>query len=112
MIFWVFPILAACGIFFAYLLKVRLSGSNLNHFKLYSCLVLNGLFVVPYMDILQNNYFLFLGHRPEIIPEHPFIGWLAFVCIFIHLFSLPVKRKVKWWFWGLRSNGTKNQRKP
>lgn len=98
MIFFVFPVLAACGVFVAYFLKVRLSGSDLNHVKLYFCLLFNGLFVVPYMDILQNNDFLFLGHRPEIISEHPFIGWIAFVCIFIHLFSFPVKRNVKWWF--------------
>ncbi|WP_238399323.1 hypothetical protein [Pseudomonas chlororaphis] len=98
MILWVFPVLAACGIGVAYFLKVRLSGSDLNYARFYFCLVLNGLFVVPYMDILQNNDFLFLGRRPEIISEHPFIGWIAFACIFIHLFALPVKRKVKVWF--------------
>ncbi|PWY48563.1 hypothetical protein DK261_11625 [Pseudomonas sp. RW409] len=98
MILWVFPVLAACGISVAYFLKVRLSGSDLNYARFYFCLVFNGLFVVPYMDILQNNDFLFLGYRPEIISEHPFIGWIAFSCIFIHLFALPVKRKIKGWF--------------
>ncbi|PMY38029.1 hypothetical protein DMW99_30075 [Pseudomonas chlororaphis] len=98
MILWVFPVLAVCGISVAYFLKARFSGSDLNYARFYFCLVFNGLFVVPYMDILQNDDFLFLGHRPEIVSEHPFIGWVAFFCIFIHLFALPVKRKVKGWF--------------
>lgn len=98
MIVWIFPILAVCGIFFAFLLKIRLSGKNLNNIKLFFCLIFNGLFVVPYIDIIENNDFLFLGHRPEITAEHPFIGWIAFSCIFIHSLSLPAKRKVKWFF--------------
>jgi hypothetical protein len=98
MIVWVFPVLAVCGIFSAYFLKVRLSGSNLNHVKLYSCLIFNGFFVVPYINIIENNDFLFLGYRPEIISEHQFIGWIAFFSIFIHSFALPAKRSVKWWF--------------
>jgi hypothetical protein len=84
--------------FFAYFLKVNLSGSNLNHVKLYSCLVFNWISVAPYMGILTNNRFLFFGYWPDIIIEHHFVGWIAFICIFIHLFALPVKRKVKWWF--------------
>ncbi|MCE4054825.1 hypothetical protein [Pseudomonas sp. Au-Pse12] len=98
MILWLFPVVAACGIGVAYFLKVRLSGSDLNYTKLYACLVFNGFFVVPYIDILQNQNFLFLGRRPELLLEHEFIGWIAFFCIFIHLFALPVKRKVRWWF--------------
>lgn len=98
MILWFFPVLAIFGISAAYLLKVHLSGSDLSYAKFYSCLVFNGFFVIPYIEILQNNDFLFLGHRPEITSEHPFIGWISFICIFIHLFALPVKRKVKWWF--------------
>ncbi|QTT88523.1 hypothetical protein [Pseudomonas chlororaphis] len=98
MIVWGFPILAAFGISAAYFLKARFSGSDLNYARFYFCLAFNGVFVVPYMDILQNDDFLFLGHRPEIISEHPFVGWIAFSCIFIHLFALPVKRKVKGWF--------------
>jgi hypothetical protein len=95
---WAFFALAAFGVFCAYFLKINLSGSNLNHAKLYSCLVFNGLFILPYMDILQNNEFLFFGHRPDVISEYPLIGWIAFICIFIHLFALPVKQNVKWWF--------------
>ncbi|WP_313000935.1 hypothetical protein [Pseudomonas sp.] len=98
MIVWIFPILAVCGVFFAYLLKARLSGKKLNSIKLFFCLTFNGFFVVPYIDIIENNNFLFLGHRPEIIAEHPLIGWLALSCILLHSFSLPVKRKVKWFF--------------
>ena len=98
MIVWAFPALAVCGMLFAYSLKIYLSGNNLNNIKLFFRLIFNGLFVVPYIDIIENNDFLFLGHRPDIISEHPFIGWIAFSCIFIHSFSLPVKRQVKWLF--------------
>lgn len=98
MIMWVFPALAVCGIFFAYCLKIHFSGSGLNKSKLFFCLIFNGLFAVPYIEIIENNYFPFLGYRPDIMSEHPFIGWLAFACIFIHSFSLPVKRNVKWLF--------------
>ena len=98
MILLVFPVLAACGIFVATFLKVHFSGGDLNYVKLFFCLIVNGMFVVPYMDILQGDDFLFLGHRPEIVSEHPFIGWIAFVCIFIHVLLFPVRRNVKWWF--------------
>ncbi len=98
MIAWVFPILAACGIFFAYALKIYLSNTNLNHAKFYFCIIFNGFFVVPYIEIIENNHFPFLGNKPETISEHPFIGWIAFFCILAHSAALPVKRKVKWWF--------------
>lgn len=98
MILWAFPVLAVCGIWLAYLLKIGVSGKNLTYTKFFLCFVFNGFFVIPYMDILQDNEFLFLGRRPEILLEYPFIGWIAFCCIFIHLFALPVKREVKWWF--------------
>lgn len=98
MIAWAFPVLAVCGIYFAYFLKVRLSGKKLNNIKFFFCLTYNGVFVVPYIDIIENSDFLLLGYRPEIISEHPFIGWIAFICIFMHSFALPVKRNVKWFF--------------
>jgi hypothetical protein len=98
MIAWAFPALALCGIFFAYALKVRLSGSNLNSIKFFCCLIFNGFFVVTYIDVIENSDFLFLGHSPDITLEHPFIGWTAFLCILAHSFSLPVKREVKWLF--------------
>lgn len=98
MIVLIFSALAACGVFLAYFLKIHLSGRNLTHAKLYFCLILNGFFVVPYINIIEHNDFLYLGSRPDIISEHPIIGWIAFVCIFLHLFSFPVKRNVKWWF--------------
>jgi hypothetical protein len=87
--------LAVFGVSAAYILKVCLSGSSLNHIKLYFCLIFNGAFVIPYIDIIKNNDFLFLGYRPDIISDHPFVGWLAFACIFAHLFALPVKWKIK-----------------
>ena len=98
MIVLIFSALAACGVFLAYFLKTHLSGRNLTPAKLYFCLILNGFFVVPYINIIEHNNFLHLGSRPDIISEHPVIGWIAFACIFLHLFSFPVKRNVKWWF--------------
>ena len=59
MILWAFLVLAIFGISAAYLLKVHLSGSDLSYAKFYSCLVFNGFFVIPYMEILQNDDFLF-----------------------------------------------------
>lgn len=97
MIVLIFPVMAACGVFLAYSLKIHLSGCNLSYTKLYFCLLLNDFFVVPYINIIQHDDFPYLGHRPDIISEHPFIGWIAFVCVFLHLFSLPVKRNVKGW---------------
>lgn len=91
-----FLILVSLGIFTALYLKTRWSGSDLNHTKLYLSLIFNGCFVVPYIDLIKNNDFLFLGNRPDITADHPLIGWIAFTCIFIHLYALPVKRKIKW----------------
>ena len=98
MIVWVFPALAACGIFFAYALKIYLSDTNLNHAKFYFCLIFNGFFVVPYIDIIENKNFPFLGYQPDTVSEHPFIGWIAFFSILAHATALPVKRKVRGWF--------------
>lgn len=95
MIAWIFPILAVGGISAAYAIRVRLSGSNLNNTKLYFGVAFNALFVVPYIDIVQNNDFPYLGYRSDIISAHPFIGWIAFGCIFLHSLACPVKWKVK-----------------
>ena len=95
MIAWAFPALALCGIFSAYALKVRFSGSHLNSIKFFCCLIFNGFFVVTHIEIIEKNDFLFLGHRPDIILEYPFIGWTAFLCILAHSFALPIKREVK-----------------
>ncbi len=95
MIVWLFPLIAACSVSAAYFLKIRLSGEDLNHTKLYFGLAFNALFAVPYIDIVQSNNFPFLGYRPDIISEHPFIGRIAFICIFFHSFVCPMKWKIK-----------------
>jgi hypothetical protein len=97
MIVWFFPLIAACSVSTAYFIKIRLSGENLNHTKLYFGLAFNTLFAVPYINIVQHNDFPHLGYRPDIISDHPFIGWIAFICIFLHSFACPVKREVKCW---------------
>lgn len=97
MIVWFFPLIAICSICAAYFLKTHLSGEDLNHTKLYFGIGVNALFAVHYIDIVQNNDFPLLGYRPDIISDHPFIGWIAFICIFLHSFACPVKREVKCW---------------
>jgi len=98
MIAFTFAVAALCGIFIAFYLKFRLSGPHLNYLSFYSCLVFNGVFVVPYIDIIQSGCFLFFGCRPDIISHYPFIGWAALVCVFIHLFALPVKKTTRRYF--------------
>lgn len=97
MIAWIFPILAVGGISSAYALRIFLSGSNLNSIRLCLGIAFNALFVVPYIEIIQNNNFPYLGYRPDIISDYPFVGWIAFFCIFLHSFACPVKWKVKCW---------------
>ncbi|MHC8394938.1 hypothetical protein ACYZT8_14965 [Pseudomonas sp. LB3P93] len=98
MIVWIFPLIAILGLTTAYFLKIHLSGDNLNHTRLCLGLVLNALFVIPYIDIVENNKFPVLGYRPDIVSDNPFIGWIAFASILLHSFSLPVKYEVKFWF--------------
>ncbi|KAF2395275.1 hypothetical protein [Pseudomonas frederiksbergensis] len=97
MIAWLFSLLAVLGVTMAYLLKIRLSGDNLNHVKLCLGLAFNAIFIISYMDIIENNKYPFLGYRPDIILDNPFIGWVAFVSIFLHSFACPVKWEVKFW---------------
>ncbi|MCF4996333.1 hypothetical protein GIW69_12215 [Pseudomonas syringae] len=98
MIPWAFLIIALFGIFFAFFLKVYLSGVNLNRAKLFFCLIFNGCFIVPYINIIEGNALPFVSNGLEVGTAHPFIGWVAFFCIFIHSSALPVKRKIKPWF--------------
>lgn len=91
MIVWVFTILAIFGVCAAYLLRYWFSGKNLSVAGLYSCVVFNCFFAVPYIMIIEDNDFVFLGSRPDIILEHPSIGWIAFVCVFMHSFAVPTK---------------------
>lgn len=98
MIVWVFPIIAICGVAIAYWLKFYLSGERLNSITFFSFMIFNGFFVVPYMDILYYDNFLFLGHRPDILYDFPAIGWAALLCVILHCFALPTKEKNRCWF--------------
>lgn len=91
MIAVLFSALALTSITAAYFLKFRLSGEDLNALKLYTCLIFNGLFAVPYLDIAKNDNFLFLGHQPEIINTYPSIGWIALFSAVAHALALPTK---------------------
>lgn len=95
---WTFPIFAIWGIFCAYTLKIRFSGSTYFIAKFLSCLLYNGFFATTYLDIIKEDNYLVLGHKPEILINHPFVGWIAFLCIPIHAAALPVRREIKWWF--------------
>lgn len=95
---WTFPLFAAWGILCAYTLKIRLSGGNHFLVKFFLCLIFNGFFATTYLNMIERDNFLLLGHKPEIILNHPFIGWIAFFCIPIHAAALPVRWEIKWWF--------------
>lgn len=91
MIVWIFPVLATFGVCVAYFLKYLLSGKDLGLVGLFSCVFFNGFFAVSYINIIEEDDFVFLGNRPDLIVEYPFIGWIAFVCILLHTFALPIK---------------------
>lgn len=95
MIAWIFPIAAIGGVFVAHVLKRRLSNNNLNHARLLFALAFNALFVIPYINIIENKEFPFLGYRPDLLLKYPFIGWISFSCIFLHSFACPMKPRVK-----------------
>ena len=86
------------GVWSAYALKRRFSGCDLNHIKLYSCVVYNGYFVVSYIEVIKYGEFPFFGIRTDFIIQYPIIAWLAFFGILAHGFALPMKWKVRRWF--------------
>ncbi|MDY7563589.1 hypothetical protein QN400_00755 [Pseudomonas sp. RTC3] len=98
MIAWIFPLIVIGGIIGAIHLKICLSGNNLNATKLFFCIVFNGVFAVPYLDIIKADYFVFLGKRPDILQEFPFIGAVALVGVCVHALALPNKSKLRWRF--------------
>lgn len=98
MILWLFPLMAGSGICAAFYIKFRLSGDRLGYSHILFCVIFNGFFVIPYMDVLERDKFPFWGHQPAVLAENPYLGWIALVSIFIHLFAFPVKRKITWWF--------------
>src|SRR5476651_1456262 len=93
-IFWVSVFLVS-GVLIAYALKVGFSGEKLNHIKLYVCLVVNGFFVVSYVEIIKHDEFLFLGYRPDLVISYPAIEWIAFFGIWAHAFALPMKWQIR-----------------
>jgi len=89
-VFWVWVFVMG-GVVFAYFLKIRFSGDKLGYIKLYACLLVNGFFVVSYMDVIQYDQFLFLGYRPDLLVSYPSIGWVMFFGMLAHAFALPMK---------------------
>lgn len=97
MIIWIFPLIAVASVTAAYRLKFCLSGESLTLFKLYSSLAFNGLFAIPYLNIVENDCFMFLGHRPDIAKDYPIIGWIALFSALAHAFALPVSWRLGGW---------------
>ena len=93
-----FLIFSVLGVLFAYSLKVILSSKNIGYTKLLLGLGVNMLFISVHIDIVKFDNFLYFGHHPEIINNYESIGWLAFICLFLHALALPVKRDLKWWW--------------
>lgn len=96
MIIWIFPLIVLGGIISAIHFKICFSGDGLGSIKFFSCIVFNGLFAVPYLDIIKADYFVFLGKRPDILQEFPSIGAMAVVGICAHLLALPNKNNLRW----------------
>lgn len=86
------------GVWSAYALKRRFSGCDLNHVKLYFCLVYNGFFVVSYIEVIKYCVFPFFGIRTDVVIQYPIIEWIAFFGILAHAFALPMRWKVSRWF--------------
>lgn len=98
MTIWTFPLLAICGVLGAQFLRVRFSGEGLGCIKLYFCLAYNIIFGIIYVRIIQDDNYPFLGNRPDIAVEYPFLGWFFLICLLVHVFILPGKQKARWWF--------------
>lgn len=95
---WFFLFLVITGAAASLFLKSCLSGNRLNSKKLFCGVIFNGLFAIPYINIIERSEFLFLGIRLDIVLEHPSIPWIAFAGLLLHLFALPSKSSHGWWF--------------
>ncbi|MDD0975078.1 hypothetical protein [Pseudomonas fontis] len=89
MVVWVFSVIVIVGYLAIFWLKLRLSGEHLNTARLSLFLILNGFFVVPYLDIVYNDKFLFFGYHPEVVSEYPAVGWLSLLFAILHCFTFP-----------------------
>ncbi|WP_338740403.1 MULTISPECIES: hypothetical protein [unclassified Pseudomonas] len=98
MITFAFIIFSLFGILFAYYLKVVLSSKTLGYAKFFLGLAINMFFMRAHMNIVKFDNFLYFGHHPEIINNCESVGWLAFICLFLHALAFPVKRDLKWWW--------------
>lgn len=98
MIILAFLIFSTLGVLFAFSIKVALSSENLGYTKLILSLGVNVFFMTVHMDIVKFDNFLYFGHHPEIINNYESVGWLAFICMFLHALALPVKRNMRWWW--------------
>ena len=98
MITWLFPALSIFGVICGFSLKVLLSSKNLGYTKLFLGMAPNMLAMALHYKIAYLNKFPLLGHRPDIIDEHVFIGWLALLCFFLHASAFPVKQDLNWWW--------------
>ncbi len=96
MIAWLFPILSALGLLCGFSLRVLLSSKNLGYVKLFLGLIPNMLAMALHYKIVYLDIFPFLGHRPDIIDEYVFIGWLALACFLLHACAFPVKYDLQW----------------
>lgn len=86
-----FVALATAGVGFAYFLKSQFSGGQLTLLKFYACFCYNAIFGIFYVGVIKRDCFWFYGCVPELRMEHPYIRWVAFLCVFLHAFSNPMK---------------------
>ena len=98
MTIWLFPLLSITGVLCAFSLRVILSSQNLGYIRLFLGLIPNMLAMRIHYKIAAFDEYPLIGHRPEIINEHIFIGWLALTCFLLHASAFPVKRDLNGWW--------------
>jgi len=82
----------------AFTLRHLCSGRRLGYFLFGICFVYNIFFITYYMRAIEQSYFLFFGHNPDLLKSNPVLGWMALVGIFFHCSAMPSKRepRKKW----------------
>ncbi|WP_124423829.1 hypothetical protein [Pseudomonas orientalis] len=98
MTLWLYPLLSILGVFLAFSLRVLLSSKKLGYTKFFLGMIPNMLAMRTHYKIADLDIFPLLGHRPEIIESHIFIGWLALACFLLHAGAFPVKYDLHWWW--------------
>lgn len=95
---WFLLTITCTGVFFAYRLRAFFSGEQLTFIKFFFCLCFNLLFFLLHSAIIQHQCFMFYWCYPTLHDDFPAIGWISFLCLFLHVFASPVGWTPRKWF--------------